>query len=246
MNKFSSFLKEAEELENFKFVDDQDVAQKILYKGPVGHRVQVIPGVSLNRDCSITIRAKSLFIGPINNNILLGGDKYDRLRFRIKSAGAVLQLHALSTLEGLPKTAPRTRLSITSELRLKDFSHIPDKLSNCRITTPNTPFTGGKTEISNSLEIIKCHNGSLKDIEKVFTSAGRLSLTESVTSGFLRIFLIKNTQWLFLNHLTQNPKDFSDKISVEHIINKHLQGERDILDCQEELILNGFKSFATL
>ena len=39
---------------------------------------------------------------------------------------------------------------------------------------------------------------------------------------------------------------FSDNIEVQNIINKHLDGDRDILECQEELITNGLKEFAKL
>ena len=40
--------------------------------------------------------------------------------------------------------------------------------------------------------------------------------------------------------------EFNIKEEIEKIFNRHLKGERDILDCQEELITKRFKEYAKL
>ena len=40
--------------------------------------------------------------------------------------------------------------------------------------------------------------------------------------------------------------EFNIKEEIEKIFNRHLQGDKDILDCQEQLITEGFKEYAKL
>ncbi len=48
-------------------------------------------------------------------------------------------------------------------------------------------------------------------------------------------------------HIKQFAKDEGNEIDqVFKILNKHLQNDKDILECQEELITNGFKEYAKL
>ena len=42
------------------------------------------------------------------------------------------------------------------------------------------------------------------------------------------------------------PRIYFDNKEVQDIFNRHLKGDKDILDCQEELITKGFKEYAKL
>ena len=56
-----------------------------------------------------------------------------------------------------------------------------------------------------------------------------------IQSHVLGLLLINGLQEVYLNNK-----------EVQEIINKHLAGERDIFDCQEELIQASFREFAKL
>lgn len=60
-----------------------------------------------------------------------------------------------------------------------------------------------------------------------------------IVSGVLSIFLMRNIKSTFLTN--RSDVTLND---VFKIVDKHLNGDKDILECQEELISNGFKEFA--
>lgn len=65
-----------------------------------------------------------------------------------------------------------------------------------------------------------------------------------ITSNILGFLLIPKLEHI---HIKQFAKDEGNEIDqVFSILNKHLQNEKDILACQEELITNGFKEYAKL
>lgn len=61
-----------------------------------------------------------------------------------------------------------------------------------------------------------------------------------IESNVLGLILIKNLEKFSF-------EDFKGEVHpVQNIINKHLKGSRDVLECQEELIENGYKQYAKL
>lgn len=65
---------------------------------------------------------------------------------------------------------------------------------------------------------------------------GILTITDNpIESHILGVLLIKNLESFHF-----------DYTSVQHIINNHLDHNRDILECREELIQAGFKEYAKL
>jgi len=69
-----------------------------------------------------------------------------------------------------------------------------------------------------------------------------ITLPSATKSSVLRLLLIKRL--LIVRQLL--PKKVGPEIRWSNILNKHLQGDRDVLACQEELISAGFKEFAKL
>jgi hypothetical protein len=65
-----------------------------------------------------------------------------------------------------------------------------------------------------------------------------------IASNVLSFLKIPKLQHI---HIKQFAKDEGNEIDqVFSILNKHLQNDKDILECQEELITNGFKEYAKL
>ena len=81
---------------------------------------------------------------------------------------------------------------------------------------------------------------SLKGIGKDYLKEvkGYIILNDchELKSNMLCLLLVKGLQTIF----------FDTNYEVQYIFNRHLIGERDILDCQEELITKGFKEYAKL
>ena len=76
---------------------------------------------------------------------------------------------------------------------------------------------------------------NLKDIHKIILETSSLWLDKNpIKSNILGLLLIKG-----LNNVIADGPAFV-------ILNRHLKGDRDILECQEELIDAGFKEFARL
>jgi len=67
-----------------------------------------------------------------------------------------------------------------------------------------------------------------------------LILPNTIKSNILGVMLIKNLQSFMFSNSSNETSD------VSNILNDHLKGERDILDCQEDLITHKYKEFAKL
>ena len=87
-----------------------------------------------------------------------------------------------------------------------------------------------------------CYNTkitSLKGIGKDYLKEVKgiiyLNDCHELKSNMLGLLLVKGLQRIYF-----------DNNEIEEIFNRHLQGERDILDAQEELITEGFKEYAKL
>jgi hypothetical protein len=110
-------------------------------------------------------------------------------------------------------------------------------------------FSGSCTDIT-SLEFAPQYVGtyfycvstkitSLKGIGKDYLKeVGFIILNDchELKSNMLGLMLVKGLKGI----------EFDNNKEIEDIFNRHLSGERDILDCQEELITKGFKEYAKL
>jgi len=81
---------------------------------------------------------------------------------------------------------------------------------------------------------------SLKGIGKNYLKEVRgtiyLNFCTRLESNMLGLLLVKGLRFI----------EFSNNKPIKYIFNNHLDGERDILECQEELITKGFKEYAKL
>ena len=74
-----------------------------------------------------------------------------------------------------------------------------------------------------------------KDYLKEVKGFINLNNCNELKSNMLGLMLVKELLGIYF-----------DNKEVQDIFNRHLKGERDILDCQEELISKGFKEYAKL
>lgn len=83
---------------------------------------------------------------------------------------------------------------------------------------------------------------SLKDIHKQIKEIhGTFSVRHNpIISNILGVLLIKNLEFFDIS------ANHNDKIKINMIIDHHIQGDRDVLACQEELISAGYKEYAKL
>ena len=139
------------------------------------------------------------------------------------------------------------------ENKLKDIIIIDEDLVNGKLTKQypdiKVNFSCSHTKIT-SLEFAPQYVGgsfgcsdtkitSLKGIGKDYLKEVKgiiyLNDCHELKSSMLGLMLVKELQRIYF-----------DNNEIEEIFNRHLQGERDILDCQEQLITEGFKEYAKL
>lgn len=93
-----------------------------------------------------------------------------------------------------------------------------------------------------SLEELSLFNiGSISGLDKECPQLTTLYLAGQQGSGFLCILRMKNLKSFEGQH--DNPN--TDVVQASIITQKHFKEDKDILECQEELITNGLKRFAT-
>lgn len=130
----------------------------------------------------------------------------------------------LSSLKGSP-------LKVTESYAMRVHN---DRITTLEGITPQCP-----TYVLTNLEAVS----SLKDIHKQIKSALILDLPRNVTSNILGILMIKNLSVL---HNPGNKSSSSDIGRAIDIVKRHLDADRDILDCQEELRTAGLREFGKL
>ena len=90
------------------------------------------------------------------------------------------------------------------------------------------------------------HKNTIKSLHNIHKQikhiGGILSLEENpIRSHVLGVLLIDGLQNIYMHHRYDNRIN-----NVAKILRKHLQGDRDVFACQEELIENGFEEYAQL
>jgi hypothetical protein len=131
-----------------------------------------------------------------------------------------------------------------SNLKLKSFKNFPEQVEgNVNASRNNfSSFEGITKIITEDLDISKCPNLiSLSGIHKHLLQCKNIIISGSITkNNFLGLLNIKKLEEVYTN----DDYDYSGNIC--EIINKHLQSDRDVLECQEELITNGYRHYAKL
>lgn len=132
---------------------------------------------------------------------------------------------------------------------LKTFKGFPKIIDNNLdvMSNPITSLDFAPEQVGGYVDLSGTEIHSLQGIgKKVFKEIeGYLYFQGTfIPTHLLGLFLVRNLKGLNLLDKGENDKD---KRGIENIINHHLvEGGRDILDCQEELIQHGFKEFAKL
>lgn len=111
----------------------------------------------------------------------------------------------------------------------------------CGDSSTVTSLEGAPRHIGGSLHCGNTELTSLHNIHKhIDLIGGELYLPITIASHVLGVMKIKELQRIIIvdNQAKQTP--------LEVIINKHLQGDRNIHDCQEELLEAGLTEFAKL
>jgi hypothetical protein len=138
--------------------------------------------------------------------------------------------------------------------KLKSFKNFPDEIvRNQKLQAYTAAFSSAYDCDVSSLEGIPCIIGgglcsflhfpklNLSNINKHIDYIQELSLHYKYKGPLLSILRLKN-----INRIQPT---ISNQFELNHaieIINKHLRNEKDILECQEELITNGLRQYAKL
>lgn len=111
-----------------------------------------------------------------------------------------------------------------------------------------TSLEGAPTKVNGGFY---CHNNpitSLAGIDTYFKNGfieGQIGIPASIESHILGVLLIPRLQSITVIGVEVDI-DTSPLINAANILNKHLAGDRDILDCQEELRAAGLREFGKL
>jgi hypothetical protein len=113
------------------------------------------------------------------------------------------------------------------------FTSIKDVINELKKNTDGNQ----KLEIEGNLILINNKLTSLKQIHELINRIDGFAdfRGNPIQSSVLGLIIIKELKRVLM-----------DNKEVEEIINKHLSSERDILECQEELITNGYREYAKL
>ena len=160
----------------------------------------------------------------------------------------------LKSLDGCPKIVEGSFICYDKK-NLSDISNCPEEVGvnvtlwGCNLTS----YEGLPKKIGTRnfvLSWLNLHDNPITSLKGIghYYSGGQcgksIKLPLSIKSNILGLLQINKLERVFIesNGQTANP----DLYSACEIVTKYLQGSRDILDCQEELIDAGLKDFAKL
>lgn len=149
---------------------------------------------------------------------------------------------------------------IPKDSKISTFYNFPDYVGN-GITmqrTPNIKSTEFITKnIGNSISLVETGITSFANVHKHIKEVGinsnwkpSISIPLETKSALLGFLLIKGLKliwedWYYDNKDLMKPK-YQPLKNAAFIVQKHLAGDRDVLECQEELIKAGLKEYARL
>jgi hypothetical protein len=196
--------------------------------------------VTGNFNCGLCIKLTSLEHTPIT----IGKDffcndckKLTSLKYAPTDVGGSFYCHGctnLTSLEGAP-TIVKGSFHCSECTSLTSLEHAPMEVTDnfsCAMCKNLTSLEGVPASIGGFLSCFDCFN--LTKLSHI-KSAKILKTLHTPITNLLYVFKIKG--------LTEvNTGDNK----LDNIINKHLTGNRDIMDCQEEMIESGFGENARL
>jgi hypothetical protein len=175
----------------------------------------------LDVDGDVYLDSQNFIFFPIKFGVIKG-DFYCR------------DLHNLESLEGAP-TEVTGDFSCSNCLKLTSLKGAPTKVGGyfkCNVCTSLTSLEGAPTIVKGSFGCSNCEN---------LTKLSHIKSTETL---FINDTPITNLLYVFKIEGLKEIETGNNKL--DEIINKHLAGDRDIMDCQEELIEAGFRKYARL
>jgi len=186
----------------------------------------------------------------VDGNVILSYDRFSKIPIKFRKVSGSFSLYmckSLESLEGCPTEVGKSFDCGTCQ-SLTSFDYCPK-----RVAGNFTAYSCGKLKsldgiasiIGGKIDISNCP--LITSIAPIKTCGGELNLTMSYNViDYLHVFRIKGLKKIRLDELAQNQPEFSDERKIQEIINKHLAGDRDIMDCQEELIEAGFEKWARI
>ena len=148
----------------------------------------------------------------------------------------------LTSLKGAPKTVNGDFYCYDNNLTsLKGAPTFVNGGFNC-CDNDITSFEGASTTVNGYFWYNDNKLASLHNIHKHNKEIGKTIwfANNPITSHILGLLLIKKLKAINIDLLTD------DLLEASKIINKHLSLDRDVIDCQEELISAGLKEYAKL
>lgn len=156
----------------------------------------------------------------------------------------------VSSLEGMPKLVGGSRLKMKiNNSTLEDFEGFSQVTKQCNVSIYGTKLLiksikGISDEVA-SMQI----SGKFMNVKELVQYCPNLKYIHlmsvpdfSKSPGYLNLFRLKKLEDCFIGPDVDD-KNLPFKEATE-IFNKHLAGDRDMLDCQEELIEKGLKEYA--
>ena len=173
----------------------------------------------------------------------------------LPSIGGYLELShntRLTTLEGVPTDLIRTTSLnlINSQVKslapfapLRFDSLVLTRMKNLDITLGLPDCTTCIIDIGPGVSFKGIHKTALRSWNCDNWVIRNRQFNTTLPTNLLGILLLRGVKSITIGHSTSQQAQFR---SVSDILNKHLKGDRDINECQEELIDAGFKEQAKL
>ncbi len=182
------------------------------------------------------MKVSELFESGVKSVNALLGAKHKKFQDHVNTFDC--SYSGITTLKGSPSIVDKT--FDCSNNKLTTLEGGPSKVDGNYMAYSNkllTSLEGGPSYVGERLELSFCGLTSLHNIHKIINHIGDgADFTKNpIKSHVLGLLLIDGLEQVWFN----NKK-------VQSIINKHLKGDRDVFECQEELIEAGLDEYAQL
>ena len=220
MQNFKQFLKENEELDAD---NTEGVLEELISKVPLG-------GNSFNYGLTSRNPVKVRIFGKLTIYSTFLEDGVFPVPLDITS-NITVNAKELSSFKNFP-----------NKIAARSFSTAFQSLQTCPLVTS---LEGFANEVDGDVYFGKFPNLSLEGIGKKYLKIikGTLTINSHYKGPLLGLFLINYLDDFYREVSDDNSRELLDAL---RIIRRNFNGEKDILDCQEELITKGFKEYAKL
>jgi hypothetical protein len=197
---------------------------------------------SINKNGTVTFKGSRVFIE--NKNLQVG-----RIPFQIQGAKSILvRADDITSVWGMPMKC--SHMSITSS-KLKTLDHLNSTVKEeIRLETPSLEKFDCNVKAYN-IRIVSIIISSLSGFNKYFELDGGSLVFDShlhsvIKSNLLSLILLKGVKDIIVAEEGMTIVGDTDFSRAIKIIKKHVLSDKDVLECQEELIENGYKEYAKL